>query len=71
MRNVEGGSRVCSRSRQKGETRGNNKCCGRDSMVGSFVDWRGGQEMPRWSKGFAVVSASGVVLRRVEWSLAG
>ena len=38
-------------------------------MVGSFVDWRGGREMPRWWKLVAVVSASGVCLRRirVEW----
>jgi hypothetical protein len=71
MRDVKEESREScvqsSRSRQKSEGRG-NKCRGRDSMVGSFVDWRG-REMPRWSPWSARL-ASGVVLRRmllVEW----
>jgi hypothetical protein len=49
MRDVKDESRVCKRSRQKSEARG-NKCRGRDLTVGSFVDWRGGREMPRWWK---------------------
>lgn len=66
MRDVKDGSRESSRSRQKSETDG-NKSRGRDSMVGSLVDWRGG-EMPRWTSGAAVVVSASGVWRVERWN---
>jgi hypothetical protein len=70
MRDVKDESRACSRSRQKSETRG-NKCRGRDLMgrkLRGLARRTRDAEVVETGPLVAVVSASGVCLRRIEWS---